>query len=50
MADAVHVPEAPVPNFEVHRHERIWRNFVRFLTVSGVGTAILLGVMAIFLL
>lgn len=49
MVDAVHAPEAQVPIAEVQRHRRYWRGFVRFLTVCAVGTAILLALMAIFL-
>ena len=41
--------DAVVPEAEIRRHEYYWRGFVRFMTWSAVGTAILLLAMAFFL-
>ena len=42
--------EMDVPKVEGRRHAAYWRNFVRFLTLGALGAAVVLILMAIFLL
>lgn len=47
---AVAEMDTGVPEEEIRRHEAYWKAFVRFMTFAAVGSAIVLGAMAIFLL